>query len=173
MVIAMTIFANLFVGIVSERAAEFRSSVQRGDNKSVWDLNYTSRAKRSKSADPDSEELSSLASVVRMTLRKNRRSGSVFSPKPKRQGDPDVGSASPASVQHQSPDTTDEPAEDVRARLNFDAQGSPMQRTPQSSQGRPQRRQNYSSFGRLIRNVMSFGGQPVQQKPEVSPSKMV
>ena len=38
----MTIFANLFVGIVSERAAEFRTNSQRGDHKSAWDLNYQS-----------------------------------------------------------------------------------------------------------------------------------
>ena len=204
MVIAMTIFANLFVGIVSERAAEFRSSVQRGDNKSLWELNYKSKFKHSdghgaRTSVGGSEvngagrgRVNSLVSIVRMTLRKKRReseAAKVTSRTTTRQ--PSANTSVSSQFRN---------ADDIRAALDFEAQadegsgaGSPaIERTsPPVNHAsstvtpnlhgrtkkkltrsvtlqRPQRRRNYASFGRLIRNVISVGGTRAKQPRPVS-----
>lgn len=220
MVITMTIFANLFVGIVSERAAEFRSSVQRGDNKSLWELNYKSKFKNSNgngasnSAQGGSEAngasrgagrgesgVNSLVSIVRMTLRKKRRESEV------------AKAVSRSAIRQRSPDTPGSSsqfghADGIRAALDFEAHagegsgtGSPaVERTTRpmrdassasasstiapdlevrqkkkmtraaTLQLRPQRRRNYASFGRLIRNVISVGGTRAKQQQQPQPS---
>ena len=167
MVIAMTIFANLFVGIVSERAAEFRGSARRGDHKALWELNIKSSSKQGQqfaganTMEENEEEgmggIASLASIVRASLRKARNAETrIGSEEPRAAG---VGSAARelASLEETDSDSdlsraVNVPLERVRTRLTFEEQLSPS--SPQSPVRRARPRQN-ATFGRLIRNVIS------------------